>query len=148
MIGDYSGEIEKYFARNIDISFIKKEHFSVAESMYLFPYFVSPFEYKEDFFNLYVKPVIALGVIVNLFHTMSVEFSDRGLIEMISEGARTAVSDKQREVLSEYEQMLFNNIETMITKAPEHDYNVVNDDIAIYCRVGFSKKTKTGDYDL
>jgi hypothetical protein len=77
-----------------------------------------PSEY-EDFINDYIKPVLAFAVVVNTFERFTAEVSDRGVVQMLSEGATVMDSDSRLRTKEEFMKILIVLLEKMTTHCDE-----------------------------
>ena len=73
--------------------------------------------YYDDF----VKPVIAYGVIVNIFNRIATEITDRGIVQMVNDGAQSLDTESKNRTLNEYQMQLNHLIELMVDEADEAD---------------------------
>ena len=69
----------------------------------------------ETFIKDYIKPVLAYGIVVNTFERFTAEVSDRGVVQMLSEGATVMDSDSRSRTKQEFLQVLVILLEKMTT---------------------------------
>ena len=129
------------YTRNLDVKHIKQADIDVATRNYVAKYII-PTSATSSFYVSYVYPVIAFGVACDVFHRIATEITDRGVVEMLSDGARVMDSEGKRRTLGEYEATRDNLIEIMVEKAEETGLTLVHDDAA-YCPVGYSEIPNT-----
>jgi len=112
--------------RNIDISQIKTVDITIAENDYikaslgndLYAVVVagSATTYAA-FISTYVVPVLAFGVLTDIWHRLRVEITDRGINQMTGEGITTPQNDVANAALREYRQKLSSCLDAMIDYA-------------------------------
>ena len=73
----------------------------------------------EDFINDYIKPVLAFAVVVNTFERFTAEVSDRGVVQMLSEGATVMDADSRMRTKEEFMKILNILLEKMTTHCYE-----------------------------
>jgi hypothetical protein len=66
---------------------IKASDINLARAKYVNAYLTGTIDEQSAFYTNYVKPVIAYGVIVDIWDRISVEFTDRGVQQMVAQGA-------------------------------------------------------------
>jgi hypothetical protein len=69
----------------------------------------------EEFIKDYIKPVLAYGIVVNAFERFTSEVSDRGVVQMLSEGATVIDSDSRSRTKQEFMEILVILLEKMTT---------------------------------
>ncbi len=73
-----------------------------------------------SFIATYVTPVLALGVISNIWNRLRVEITDRGINQMTGDGITTPQNEAADMALFEYRQRLGSYIGVMIDHADEN----------------------------
>lgn len=110
--------IELAFTRNISTDHIKQSDIDTAQIRYVDAY-IEGYDSESEFFNTYCKPVIAFGVATDIIHRIDMELSDRGIQQMLSDGAArpdmNAKSDLRREFARKRDQV----IHTMTAEASD-----------------------------
>ena len=96
--------IDTALTRNLDPLHIKQADIDLSASMYADGY---------DSDDSYYNEVVAYGVIVNIWERISTEITDRGVVQMISQGAsipdfeaRQRVKQEYRETLERYQALM------------------------------------------
>lgn len=96
--------IDTALTRNLDPLHIKQADIDLAISMY-----ADGYTSLDDYYN----EVVAYGVIVNIWERISTEITDRGVVQMISQGAsipdfeaRQRVKQEYRETLERYQALM------------------------------------------
>lgn len=120
--------------RNLSDDHILDSDISVAVEMYVNAY-LDNITYLSSIYDAYVKPVIAFGVIVNIFHRISYEITDRGMVAMVSQGTSTVDRDGKLDLQAEIRTHLYKLIKIMI----EADGKTVTQE---FQPVGFSGNLK------
>lgn len=67
----------------------------------------------DSFVKDYVKPVLAYGIVCNTFERFTAEVSDRGVVQMLSEGASVMDADSKMRTKQEFLNILVTNLEKM-----------------------------------
>lgn len=82
--------------------------------------------FKKD----YVKPVLAYGIVCNTFERFTAEVSDRGVVQMLSEGATVMDADSKTRTKQEFLNSLVTLLEKMTTYCEDEqdDGNALFDD--------------------
>ena len=114
--------IEIALSRNISEELIRDRDIEAAQIDYLKKYVGADLydlvvanadsDY-DDFITDYVKPVLAYGVIYNIFDRISAEVSDRGVVQMLSEGATVMDAEGKIRAKQEYLSTLVVYLEKM-----------------------------------
>lgn len=75
---------------------IKQSDIDLAKARYVDAYISGNYLQNTTYYSNYVKPVIAYGVIVDLWPSIAVEVSDRGVQQLVAQGAtqNEAAADK------------------------------------------------------
>lgn len=75
---------------------IKQSDIDIAKARYVDAYISGNYLQNTTYYSNYVKPVIAYGVIVDLWPSIAVEVSDRGVQQLVAQGAtqNEAAADK------------------------------------------------------
>jgi hypothetical protein len=130
--------ISTVFSRNVSEDHFTDSDILLAKQAYVDKYIQ---DYDEDsvFYIDYCRPVIAYGVVVNTFHRFTSEITDRGLVEMISDGARTINPENKMAVLREFENTLHQKIDEMLGNCEAAGATILNDDLASYCPIALSE---------
>lgn len=121
--------------RNIDEGNIVALEITVAERDYvkkmigttLYDAVVGDAVTYDTFIDDYIKPVLAYGVIGNIWHRLAVEVTDRGINGFTGEGINTPQLIDKENALFEIRQRLGSCIETMIEYADEQ-YSTLYED--------------------
>lgn len=90
------------FTRNISEQHIKPADIAIATRQYVDSY-ITGYDITTEFYTDFIKPVIAYGVACNIFNRLSAEITDRGVVQMISQGATIMNAESKRLTLMEYE---------------------------------------------
>ena len=130
--------IDLVFTRNINENTFTETDIRLATEIYVNKY-IRGYDIASDYYEKYVKPVIAYVTVVMCFGRTISELSDRGLVEMLSEGARAISEATQSMVLREYEDALYLHIQLMVGEAEKNGVTTIDDDLAVYNRIGYSK---------
>jgi len=135
------------FTRNVSEDHITNSDIVVAVDMYVDAY-VSDVTDLSTIYSAYVKPVIAYGVAFNIFDRIASEITDRGVVQMVSEGA-TVISDQAKLAMKkEYSATLNILIKKMIEAADDEGMDIVDrtmlDDDNGFDMIGFTGATKMG----
>jgi len=104
--------------RNLSTDHILQTDIEIAKDMYVDAY-LDDITYESTIYDDYVKPVIAFGVIVNIFFRVASEITDRGVVAMVSEGANGLDQESKLSLLGEIKMTLSKLIERMIAAAEE-----------------------------
>jgi hypothetical protein len=96
---------------------IKASDISLARAKYVNTYLTGTIDETSTFYANYVKPVIAYGVIVDIWDRISVEVTDRGVQQMLAQGA-TRSQDASDRGLYNHSVKLNELIGLMQTNAP------------------------------
>jgi len=104
--------------RNLSTDHILQTDIEIAKDMYVDAY-LDDITYESTIYDTYVKPVIAFGVIVNIFFRVASEITDRGVVAMVSEGANGLDQESKLSLLGEIKMTLSKLIERMIAAAEE-----------------------------
>jgi hypothetical protein len=75
----------------------------------------------DTFTNDYIKPVLAFAVVVNTFERFTSEVSDRGVVQMLSEGATVMDADSRLRTKEEFMKILNILLEKMTTHCDEEN---------------------------
>jgi len=132
--------INTVFSRNISEDHFLPSDINMAKQMYVDQY-ISGYDEDSIFYIDYCRPVIAYGVVVNTFHRLSSEVSDRGIVEMLSDGSRLVDKDGKAAILREYETMLCEHVELMLNNATAAGALITDDDLAVHCPLQFTART-------
>jgi hypothetical protein len=75
---------------------VKQSDIDLAKARYVDAYISGNYLQNTTYYSNYVKPVIAYGVIVDLWPSIAVEVSDRGVQQLVAQGAtqNEAAADK------------------------------------------------------
>ena len=135
------------FTRNVSESHITDADVAVAVAMYVDAY-VSGVTDLSTIYAAYVKPVIAYGVAFNVFDRIASEITDRGVVQMVTEGA-TVISDQAKLAMKrEYSETLNRLIKMMVDAADTAGMTIIDramlDDDNGFDMVGFTGATKQG----
>jgi hypothetical protein len=106
--------------RNLSTEHILDSDIDVAVKMYVDAY-INDVTYETTYYDDYVKPVIAFGVIVNIFNRIATEITDRGIVQMVNDGAQSLDTESKNRTLNEYQMQLNHLIELMVDEADEAD---------------------------
>ena len=68
----------------------------------------------DAFIAEYVKPVLAYGVVFNIFERITSEISDRGVVQMLSEGATVMDAESRNRAKQEILESLVMHLERMV----------------------------------
>ena len=113
------------FTRNISTEHITDADIDVAVSMYVDAY-VDDVTDASSIYDDYVKPVIAYGVAVNIFDRVASEITDRGVVQMVTDGA-TVISDTSKAAMKrEYVMTLNQLIKKMVDAADDADMDLTD----------------------
>jgi hypothetical protein len=114
--------IEIALARNISEELIRDRDIEAAQIDYVKKYVGTDLydllvanadnDY-DDFIADYVKPVLAYGVVYNIFDRITAEVSDRGVVAMLSEGATVMDAESRLRAKQEYLSALVVYLEKM-----------------------------------
>lgn len=96
---------------------IKDSDISLARDKYVSVYLSGVIDEQSAFYINYVKPVIAYGVIVDIWNRISVEVTDRGVHQMLAQGA-THLQDASDRALRSYSMKLNELITLMQANVP------------------------------
>jgi hypothetical protein len=102
--------------RNLDAAHIKQGDVDQAKSMYVAAYIDPVPAESSTFFTTYCSPVVAYGTIVNVWHRIATEVTDRGVVQMLSQGA-TQNNDASMRALAEHRETLNRYIDAMVVAA-------------------------------
>ena len=125
--------------RNLSTEHILDSDIDVAKKMYVDAY-IDDVTYETTYYDDYVKPVIAFGVIVNIFNRIATEITDRGIVQMVNEGAQGLSDQSKVKTLNEYQLQLNHLIELMTDQADDEDLVDTFD----YDLVGYTGVDKMG----
>ena len=125
--------------RNLSTDHILDSDIDVAKKMYVDAY-IDDVTYETTYYDDYVKPVIAFGVIVNIFNRIATEITDRGIVQMVNEGAQGLSDQSKVKTLNEYQLQLNHLIELMTDQADDEDLVDTFD----YDLVGYTGVDKMG----
>lgn len=109
-------------SRNISDEHIREADIEVAEWEYVRSYIgedlydlvkANTANVYDDFIEDYVKPVLAYGVVFNIFERLVAEISDRGVVQMLSEGATVMDAESRQRTKHEYLKALVVYLEKM-----------------------------------
>ena len=125
------------YTRNIATGHITQADIDVATREYVTKY-ITPTSATSTFYTSYVHPVIAFGVACDIFNRISSEITDRGVVEMLSDGARVMDAEGKRRTLGEYEATRDKLIEIMVEEAEDEGLTLVYEDDVEHCPVGFT----------
>ena len=125
--------------RNLSTEHILDSDIDVAVKMYVDAY-IDDVTYETTYYDDYVKPVIAFGVIVNIFNRIATEITDRGIVQMVNEGAQGLSDQSKVKTLNEYQLQLNHLIELMTDQADDEDLVDTFD----YDLVGYTGVDKMG----
>jgi hypothetical protein len=136
--------VELAFTRNVSTEHILDADISTAKKMYVDAYIDDVTE-ASAIYDTYVKPVIAFGVAVNIFNRIAAEITDRGVVQMVTDGATTLDADSKQKMLGEFTKTLDSLIFGMIEAADDADMDFVQDwDSDDFQLIGFSGIEKSG----
>lgn len=135
------------FTRNVSESHITDADISVAVAMYVDAYVLDVTD-LSTIYAAYVKPVIAYGVAFNVFDRIASEITDRGVVQMVTEGA-TVISDQAKLAMKrEYASTLNSLIRLMVDAAEVAGMTILDrimlEDDNGFDMVGFTGATKQG----
>lgn len=138
------------FTRNISTEHITDADVAVAVSMYVDAY-VDDVTDASSIYDDYVKPVIAYGVAVNIFDRVASEITDRGVVQMVTDGA-TVISDTSKAAMKrEYVMTLNQLIKKMVDAADDADMDLTDTTLTStdpvtngWYEVGFTGNEKQG----
>ena len=134
--------VELAFTRNIDEGHILNSDIAVAVKNYVDAY-VDGLDDTSEIYDDYVKPVIAFGVAVNIYNRIASEITDRGVVQMVSEGATTLDADSKLKTLNEFKATLNDLIELMTVAASAAGFDLVYDSEE-FDLVGYTGPNKMG----
>ena len=103
--------------RSIRPEHIKESDIALARARYVDAYLSGTINENSAYYTNYVKPVIAYGVIVDIWPAISVEVTDRGVQQMLAQGA-TQNKDSADSALQNYSIKLSRLIDLMQRNAP------------------------------
>jgi len=116
------------FTRNLDEKHIKASDIAIAQKRYVDAYISGYEEGGEggnDFFDNYCKPVIAYGVVVDIFHRIATEVTDRGVVVFDTTGARSLSGEQLQAVKNEYATQRNYLIQSMVAEAEVEGLTVI-----------------------
>ena len=100
--------ISTALTRNLDAANIKQGDIDIAAAMY-----AEGYSENDDYYN----EVVAYGVIVNIWERINSEITDRGLVEMVSNGASNPGWETKQKAKQEYVRTLEQYI-SLMTSVP------------------------------
>ena len=123
--------------RNIDTGHILPAEIAIAENDYikkaigddLYTAVVGDLVTYADFITDYIKPVLAYGVLSNIWNRLGVEITDRGINGFTGEGITTPQVQDKANTLFEIRQRLSSLQRSMIDYAEEQYPDLFDDDI-------------------
>lgn len=101
--------ISTALTRNIDVANIKQGDIDIAAAMY-----AEGYSETDDYYN----EVVAYGVIVNIWERINFEITDRGIVDMISQGASNPGWETKQKAKQEYVKTLEQYRSLMTSAAP------------------------------
>lgn len=104
------------FTRNMSELHFKTADITQAQDMYVDEY-VAEYDESSTFFTTYCKPVIAYGCAINCFERIASEITDRGVVDMISNGASRIDPINKAALKSELRRTLTRHIKLMMDAA-------------------------------
>jgi len=123
--------------RNLDEGHILPAEIAIAENDYikkaigddLYTAVVGDLVTYADFITDYIKPVLAYGVLSNIWNRLGVEITDRGINGFTGEGITTPQVQDKANTLFEIRQRLSSLQRSMIDYAEEQYPDLFDDDI-------------------
>ena len=116
-----AAEVISYaLTRNLDESHIKDSDIAISAKMY-----ADGLSESDD----YVKEVIAYGVIINIWERISTELTDRGIVQMVSQGATLPSWETSQRAKQEYVRTLEQLIGLMNGVTVEEEIMVLTKDV-------------------
>jgi hypothetical protein len=109
--------IELALVRTMRPEHIKQADIDAAKARYVEAYISGNYQGATTYYNNYVKPVIAYGVIVDIWPAISVEVSDRGVQQLVNQGA-TRNDEAANAAWLHYSRKLARAIDLMQRQAP------------------------------
>ena len=138
------------FTRNVSTDHITDADVSVATAMYVDAY-VDDVTSSSTIYDDYVKPVIAYGVAVNIFDRIASEITDRGVVQMVTDGATVIGADAKAAMKKEYTMTLNQLIKKMVDAADDADMDLTESTLTStdptvngWYEVGFTGNEKQG----
>ncbi len=138
------------FTRNVSTDHITDSDVEVAVAMYVDSY-VDDVTSSSAIYDDYVKPVIAYGVAVNIFDRIASEITDRGVVQMVTDGAAVVSTDAKSAMKKEYTMTLNQLIKKMVTQADDAEmdltdtsYTSTDPTVNGWFEVGFTGNEKQG----
>jgi hypothetical protein len=113
--------------RNVSEEHILPSDITIATKRYVDAY-ITGYSTESAYFTAYCEPVIAHGVIVDIWERLSAEITDRGMVKMLSQGAaNTSIEEKQhlrnemQSKLNDLIELMCDNVPTGVTLTDEAD---------------------------
>jgi hypothetical protein len=131
------------FTRNVSELHFKASDILLAQAQYVDAY-ISGFTEVSTFFTTYCKPVIAYGTVVLCFERVASEITDRGVVDMVTNGATRIDPTNKLALKNEYATVLNSLIELMVTKAESESGVTIIDDTLAYSLIQFSGTEAVG----
>lgn len=130
------------FTRDISELHFKASDILLAQAQYVDAY-IESYSEASTYFTTYCKPVIAYGVAVNVWERIAAEITDRGIVDMVTNGATRIDSVNKLALKSEYATTLNSLIELMVASVGTNA--TVIDDTLGYSQVEFTGTEKVGE---
>jgi len=120
--------------RDLDTDHILDTDIAISKKMFVDAY-LDDITFESAIYDDYVKPVIAFGVLSNIFYRIASEITDRGVVAMVSEGANGLDQESKLSLLDEIKTTLGHLIDIM-TIAADDESNLT------FERIGFTGEAK------
>lgn len=98
--------------RNVSEQHILTSDITVATKRYVDTY-ISGYSTSGTYYTTYIEPVIAHGVIVDIWERLSAEITDRGMVKMLSQGAANSSREEKQDLRNEMQSKLNDLIKLM-----------------------------------
>ena len=142
--------VDLAFTRNVSTEHFTDADVAVATDMYVNAY-VEDVTSASTIYDDYVKPVIAYGVAVNVFDRIASEITDRGVVQMVTDGATVIGADAKSAMKKEYTTTLNQLIKKMVEAADDADMELTEATLVStdpvynnWYEVGFTGNEKQG----
>lgn len=112
--------------RGLSVNHIKDTDIAISKKLYVTSYIEDTIDEDSTFFETYCKPVIAYGVIVQIWNRIATELTDRGTVQMAIQGAVQS-AEASNKALKEYSRTLSRLIDIMQEAAIDEGFEVVGD---------------------
>ena len=132
------------FTRNVSELHFKTSDITLAQYKYVDGY-IEGYSETSTFFTTYCKPVIAYGCAVDCWERIASEVTDRGIVDMVTQGATRIDPNNKAALKSEYSKTLSKLIEIMVIEAESESGITVLDADIDYEEVGFTGTENIGE---